>query len=54
MTFLDQLIQDVRELDGSRLVSAASLGDTRRELQHVVTYLAANGLDSDIPSDGKN
>ena len=51
MTFLNRLIQDVRELDGSRLVSAALLGDTRRELQHVVTYLAANGLDSDIPSD---
>ena len=51
MTFLNRLIQDVRELDDSRLVSAALLGDTRRELQHVVTYLAANGLDSDIPSD---
>ena len=34
------LIQDVRELDDTRLVSAALLGDTRRELQHVVTYLA--------------
>ena len=51
MAFLNRLIQDVRELDDSRLVSAALLGDTRRELQHVVTYLAANGLDSDIPSD---
>ena len=51
MAFLNRLIQDVRELDDTRLVSAALLGDTRRELQHVVTYLAANGLASDIPSD---
>lgn len=53
MTFLNRLIEDVRELDDSRLVSAALLGDTRRELQHVVTYLAANGLVSDIPSDAE-
>ena len=39
MAFLNRLIQDVRELDDTRLVSAALLGDTRRELQHVVTYL---------------
>ena len=53
MAFLNRLIEDVRELDGSRLVSAALLGDTRRELQHVVTYLAANGLVSNIPSDAE-
>ena len=53
MAFLNRLIEDVRELDDSRLVSAALLGDTRRELQHVVTYLAANGLVSDIPSDAE-
>ena len=53
MAFLNRLIEDVRELDGSRLVSAALLGDTRRELQHVVTYLAANGLVSTIPSDAE-
>lgn len=53
MAFLNRLIEDVRELDNSRLVSAALLGDTRRELQHVVTYLAANGLVSDIPSDAE-
>jgi len=53
MAFLNRLIQDVRKLDDTRLVSAALLGDTRRELQHVVTYLAANGLGSDIPSENE-
>ena len=51
MRFLSQLIDDVRELDSSRLVSAALLGDTRRELKYVAAHLAAHGQDSDIASD---
>ena len=51
MKFLGHLIDDVRELDDSRLVSAALLGDTRRELKHVAAHLAAHGQGSDIASD---
>jgi len=51
MKFLRRLIDDVRELDDSRLVSAALLGDTRRELKHVAAHLAAYGQESDIASD---
>ncbi|WP_435218144.1 glycoside hydrolase family 2 TIM barrel-domain containing protein [Luminiphilus sp. nBUS_07] len=51
MKFLGRLIDDVRELDDSRLVSAALLGDTRRELKHVAAHLAAHGQGSDIASD---
>lgn len=50
MVFLKQLIDDARALDDSRLVSAALLGDTRRELKHVAAHLAAYGQDSDVAS----
>jgi beta-glucuronidase len=50
MLFLERLITDARELDGTRLISAALLGDTRRELQFVTAHLAAYGLTSDVPS----
>jgi beta-glucuronidase len=53
MAFLKRLIDDIRSLDNSRLISAALLGDTERELQHVAAHLAAYGLVSDIPSDAE-
>lgn len=46
MRFLEQLIDDVRAMDDSRLVSAALLGDTRRELKDVATHLAAYGVNN--------
>jgi len=51
MAFLGRLIDDVRALDDSRLVTAALLGDTRRELRYAALYLAAYGLNSDVASD---
>ena len=51
MTFLGQLIDDVRGMDDTRLVSAALLGAMNRELQGVILHLAAEGLVSDIPSE---
>ena len=53
MAFLKRLIDDIRSLDSSRLISAALLGDTERELQHVAAHLAAYGLVSDIPSEAE-
>ena len=44
MTFLARLIDDVRAMDDTRLVSAALLGDTRRELRDVGLHLAAYGV----------
>lgn len=44
MVFLEKLIDDVRGMDDTRLVSAALLGDTRRELRDVAMYLAAYGV----------
>ena len=43
MKFLEQLIDHVRDMDDTRLVSAALLGDLRRELQDVAIHLAAYG-----------
>lgn len=45
MRFLSQLIQDVRALDSSRLVSAALLGDVGAVLKEVSAQLAAEGID---------
>ena len=47
MKFLGQLIDDVRGLDDSRLVSAALLGDMRRELKEAGLHLAAYGVTQD-------
>lgn len=51
MAFLEQLIDEVRLLDNTRLVSAALLGDTRRELKDIALHIAAHGLASDTVSD---
>ncbi|MGB0764784.1 MAG: glycoside hydrolase family 2 TIM barrel-domain containing protein, partial [Luminiphilus sp.] len=46
MRFLEQLIDWLRSADDSRLISAALLGDTRRELSAVALHLAAYGVDN--------
>lgn len=51
MVFLEALIHSVRALDDTRLVSAALLGDTRRELKDVAMHLAAYGAASEEASD---
>jgi len=51
MAFLQHLIDDVRTMDSTRMVTAALLGDTRRELKNTALYLAAYGLNSDVASD---
>ncbi len=51
MAFLEKLINDVRRFDNTRLVSAALLGDTRRELKDAALHLAAYGAASDDISD---
>ena len=43
---LEQLIDWLRSADDSRLISAALLGDTRRELSAVALHLAAYGVDN--------
>ncbi len=51
MRFLGQLIQDVRALDSSRLVSAALLGDVGAILKKVSAQLAAYGVDDpEVPA----
>lgn len=50
MQFIERLIDDVRALDNSRLVSAALLGDTRRELQRLAAHLAAYARGSALAS----
>lgn len=45
MTFLKLLIDDVREMDNSRLVSAALLGGGRKQFESIITHLAVRGLD---------
>ncbi|WP_169729156.1 glycoside hydrolase family 2 protein [Congregibacter litoralis] len=47
MAFLEALINEVRSLDDTRLVSAALLGDVSRELKDAALYLAAYGAASD-------
>ena len=47
MKFLEHLINDVRTLDHSRLVSAALLGDMRSKLRQIVLHLAAYGIDAE-------
>lgn len=47
MKFLEQLINDVRALDNSRLVSAALLGDMRSKLSQIMLHLAVNGIDAE-------
>ena len=52
MAFLENLIEDARAADPSRLVSAALLGDTRRELKDVALHLAAYGVaQDDVPAE---
>ena len=46
MRFLEQLIDWLRSAEDSRLISAALLGDTRRELSAVALHLAAYGVDN--------
>jgi len=45
MRFLERLINQARDMDNTRLVSAALLGDPRRELKDVAMHLAAYGAD---------
>jgi beta-glucuronidase len=46
MTFLKRLIDDVRALDDSRLVSAALLGGGRQQFAEIVARIAARSLDA--------
>lgn len=50
MTFLSELIDQVRTLDDTRLVSAALLGNPAEELREVMTHIAARGIVSPEPS----
>ncbi len=45
MRFLTRLIDDARELDDSRLVSAALLGGGREQFARIIAHLAARGLE---------
>lgn len=47
LTFLEDLITDVREMDDSRLVSAALLGGSRESFEAIVTHIAARGVKLD-------
>lgn len=54
MKFLKALIDHTRELDDTRLVSAALLGNPEEELQRVIMHLAARGLaKDDVPAETK-
>ena len=44
MTFLQRLIDDVRALDDSRLVSAALLGGGRKQFGEIIAHIAARAL----------
>lgn len=52
MQFLGTLIDDVRTLDGTRLVSAALLGGVQKQFDELVARLAVRGLSSDELSPG--
>ncbi len=54
MAFLETLVADVRELDSSRLVSAALLGGGRTMFADVLTHLAVRSrIRSDIPPEAE-
>lgn len=45
MVFLKRMIDDVREMDSTRLVSAALLGGGRKSFSEIITHLAVRALD---------
>ena len=54
MAFLNQLIDDTRALDDTRLVSAALLGGGRKQFEQIVLHLAVRGLaKGDLPPKAK-
>ena len=50
MKFLSRLIDETRELDNSRLLSAALLGGSAQDFQNLIVAIAALGMQSDIPT----
>jgi len=50
MKFLTGLIDTARDLDDSRLVSAALLGGSAKDFQNLILAIASLGLESDIPT----
>lgn len=47
LAFLNQLVSDVKDMDDTRLVSAALFGNPRDELKEVALHIAARGIARD-------